>query len=153
MDLEPILDSFAAFFLKSNLTDAYAFNEDAIFESPANETDCEEGLCTGDTAARSHNGFHVQDDLSASASSGYGHCPEGIPVEFALLSILAAFGAAFGFLYRGLTLKTAGRRKREFGTFTFSSFMEETADYFWAGRLSMEEKTIGLYLEHCVNLI
>ena len=46
------------------------------------------------------------------ALSGYGgHCPEGIPVEFGLISILAAFGAAFGILYRVLTLKT-GRRKR-----------------------------------------
>ena len=72
--------------------------------------------------------------MVGAASSGYGHCPEGIPVEFALLSILAAFGVSFGLLYRGLTLKTAGRRKREFVPFTFSSFVEETADYIWAGR-------------------
>lgn len=140
MDLEPLLDIFAAFFLKSNLTDTFAFNEDAIYPTVRNETDCEDGNCLGSPSARSHNGFHAtfggsgQEDMYGAASSGYGHCPEGVPVEFALLSILAAFGAAFGFLYRGLTLKTAGRRKREFGTFTFSSFMEETADYFWAGR-------------------
>ena len=46
------------------------------------------------------------------AFSGYGgHCPEGIPVEFGLLTILAAFGVAFGILYRALTLKV-GRRRR-----------------------------------------
>ena len=49
------------------------------------------------------------------AASGSGHgggCPEGIPVELGLLSILAAFGVAFGVLYMALTLTTAGRRKR-----------------------------------------
>ena len=75
------------------------------------------------------------------ASSGYGHCPEGIPVEFALLSILAAFGVSFGLLYRALTLKVPGRRKREFAPFTFSSFAEETADLFWAGRDRNRNKT------------
>ena len=35
--------------------------------------------------------------------------PEGVPVEFALLSILAAFGLSFGILYRALTLQAAGR--------------------------------------------
>ena len=45
--------------------------------------------------------------------SGYGgDCPEGIPVEFGLLSILAAFGAAFGILYMALTIKLGGRKKR-----------------------------------------
>ena len=46
--------------------------------------------------------------------SGGGHssCPAGIPVEFALLSILAAFGVAFGVLYQALTIITGRRRKR-----------------------------------------
>ena len=54
-------------------------------------------------------------DLALAASgSGYGHseCPQGIPIEFALLSILAAFGAAFGILYVALTQQTMGRRRR-----------------------------------------
>ena len=53
-------------------------------------------------------------DLSAAASgSGHGgYCPEGIPVELGLLSILAAFGVAFGVLYIALTLTTGKRRKR-----------------------------------------
>ena len=72
--------------------------------------------------------------MFGAASSGYGHCPEGVPVELALLSILAAFGVSFGLLYRALTLKNPIRRKREFAPFTFSSFFEETADLFWAGR-------------------
>ena len=53
-------------------------------------------------------------DLSGAASgSGYGgYCPEGIPVELGLLSILAAFGVAFGILYIALTATTGRRRKR-----------------------------------------
>ena len=46
--------------------------------------------------------------------SGYGHqsCPAGVPVELALLSILAAFGVAFGVLYTALTQITGMRRRR-----------------------------------------
>lgn len=46
--------------------------------------------------------------------SGYGgDCPEGVPVEFGLLSILAAFGVAFGVLYMALTIQLGlGRKKR-----------------------------------------
>ena len=54
-------------------------------------------------------------DLAVAASGGgeYGSsCPEGIPVELALLSLLAAFGVAFGVLYTALTLQTMGRRRR-----------------------------------------
>ena len=59
-------------------------------------------------------------DLVA-APSGYGHdeyeygtihtsfCPDGLPLEFALLTLLAAFGVAFGVLYTALTLTTMGR--------------------------------------------
>ena len=47
------------------------------------------------------------------AASGLGHyCPEGIPVELGLLSILAAFGVAFGVLYIALTIATGRRKKR-----------------------------------------
>lgn len=47
--------------------------------------------------------------------SGYGgSCPEGIPVEFGLLSILAAFGVAFGVLYMALTIITGKRKKRSY---------------------------------------
>ena len=53
-------------------------------------------------------------DLFASPSGGgyISYCPEGIPVDFAFLSLLAAFGAAFGILYRALTLLT-GRKRRK----------------------------------------
>ena len=45
--------------------------------------------------------------------SGYGgECPEGIPVELGLLSILAAFGVAFGVLYTALTIQIGRRKKR-----------------------------------------
>ena len=59
--------------------------------------------------------MNVRQDLFGAASgSGLGghYCPEGVPVELGLLSILAAFGVAFGVLYMALTLTTAGRRKR-----------------------------------------
>ena len=69
------------------------------------------------------------------AASGHGgYCPEGIPAEFALLSILAAFGVAFGVLYRALTLTTGMARKRrdlqEFDIFMFSDIL---GDLTWAG--------------------
>ena len=62
--------------------------------------------------------------------SGGGHstCPSGIPVELALLSILAAFGVAFGVLYRALTLVTG---KRSAGYLVFDSPL---ADLFWSGK-------------------
>ena len=49
--------------------------------------------------------------------SGYGHqsCPAGVPVELALLSLLAAFGVAFGVLYTALTQITGRRRRRSVG--------------------------------------
>ena len=59
--------------------------------------------------------MNVRQDLFGAASgSGFGghYCPEGVPVELGLLSILAAFGVAFGVLYIALTLTTAGRRKK-----------------------------------------
>ena len=37
---------------------------------------------------------------------------QGVPIEIALLTILAAFGVAFGVLYRALTLITGRRRRR-----------------------------------------
>ena len=49
----------------------------------------------------------------AGALSGYGGgCPDGVPVEFGLLTILAAFGASFGILYRALTLTLGGRKRK-----------------------------------------
>lgn len=76
--------------------------------------------------------FPNRDDLVGAASGHGGYCPEGVPVEFALLSILAAFGVAFGFLYRALTLTTGKRKKREIGSFVFTSIL---GDFTWAGRI------------------
>ena len=72
----------------------------------------------------------------AAAASGYDDsCPEGIPAEFALLSILGAFGVAFGILYRALTLTTSMRRKRrnvkdKTSIFFFGDIIR---DLTWAG--------------------
>ena len=87
----------------------------------------------------------TQRDLSSSPSD-YGHdhyeptptsfCPDGVPLEFALLSLLAAFGAAFGILYVALTQAGGGRRKRsgETGEGSFLVFNTELADLLWTGR-------------------
>ena len=88
----------------------------------------------------------TQRDLDASPS-GYGHdhyeptptsfCPDGVPLEFALLSLLAAFGAAFGILYVALTQAGGGRRRRrEEGSFLV--FNTELADLLWSGRQSSQ---------------
>ena len=89
-----------------------------------------------------------QRDLDASPS-GYGHdhyeptptsfCPDGVPLEFALLSLLAAFGAAFGILYVALTQAGRRRRKRsgetgETAGGSFLVFNTELADLLWTGR-------------------
>ena len=80
---------------------------------------------------------------------GYGgYCPEGIPVEFALLSILAAFGVSFGILYRALTLKVAGRSSSrsvlnaeelgcnlgELGDLSSSLIFQYIPDLIWSGK-------------------
>ena len=58
--------------------------------------------------------------VAAASGGGYGHqsCPAGVPVELALLSILAAFGVAFGVLYMALTQITGRRRRRSVDTST-----------------------------------
>ena len=88
-----------------------------------------------------------QSDLAGAASgSGYGgYCPEGIPVEFALLSILAAFGVAFGILYRTFTLETGGRKKRSEAE-DYSEALQVAADYFWHGKTKLKEH---LNKNHC----
>lgn len=66
---------------------------------------------------------------------------QGIPVEFALLSILAAFGVSFGILYRALTLAIAGRKKRSAaaGSGTAATAQDATyhfADLLWFGKIN-----------------
>lgn len=80
-------------------------------------------------------------DLYGGASgSGYGSssCPEGIPVELALLSILAAFGVSFGLLYTALTLITGGRKKREDDHGIADNiriiWKNSVGDYLWYGK-------------------
>ena len=76
------------------------------------------------------------DDQLVAASGHGGYCPEGIPAEFALLSILAAFGVAFAVLYRALTLTTGGmKRKRRDASSEFDIFMfgDILGDLSWAG--------------------
>lgn len=84
-------------------------------------------------------------DLQAAASGGgYGHtsCPQGVPIEFALLSILAAFGVAFGILYTALTIITGRRRRKrsEQGDFDLSF---KFRDLLWSGKESLRRRTVG----------
>ena len=44
--------------------------------------------------------------------SAYG-CPEGIPIEQAILGIAGAAAAAFGILFRAVTQATATKRRRK----------------------------------------
>jgi len=69
------------------------------------------------------------------AGSGYGsYCPSGIPIELAICLLLAGWSAAFGILYRAVTLKTAGRRKRFANEISQEKEMEdEINDLFWLG--------------------
>ena len=104
-------------------------------------------------------------DISTWTSGYGGDCPEGVPVEFGLLSILAAFGAAFGILYMALTIKLGGRRRRsEAGTcdagsgtisgyygchlhnFVFGgedgSYWQQAADLLWHGEAKDKTQSV-----------
>ena len=79
-----------------------------------------------------------QADLQGAFSGGGGYCPEGIPAETAILAALAAFGVAFGILFRAVTVTTGGRKKRDtFDNDEPISFMDEIgdhmADLYWWG--------------------
>jgi len=79
-------------------------------------------------------------DLSGAASGYGGYCPEGIPVETAIFGILGAFGVAFGVLYRAVTIKTGGRRKRRDTKDEAVSPLDIIADFFWMGLEEFEDK-------------
>jgi len=81
-----------------------------------------------------------QADLSAAASGFGGYCPEGIPVETAIFGILGAFGVAFGVLYRAVTIKTGGRRKRRDTKDEVVSPLDKISDFFWMGLEEFEDK-------------
>ena len=78
------------------------------------------------------------------AASGDGHyCPEGIPVELGLLSILAAFGVAFGVLYIALTIATGRRKKR--------SLDSEVVETWGACEATDMQEFVGCKVEHLVG--
>ena len=94
-------------------------------------------------------------DVMYGSHSGGGHssCPAGVPVEFALLSILAAFGVAFGVLYQALTIITGRRRKRnavdseedvEREPEPEVGFVFRFADFLWLGKFYWQLHT-GIY--------
>jgi len=110
--------------------DTGPFNIQDEIPPRSNGSVCSEDYCLAEGEPR-------EGDLYGAASGG-GHCPEGVPVEFALLSLLAAFGVAFGILYRALTLTTGGRKKRNSSNFLI--FHTVLADLFWTGLEEFEEK-------------
>ena len=91
-----------------------------------------------------------ESDVLYGSHSGGGHssCPAGIPVEFALLSILAAFGVAFGVLYQALTIITGRRKKRDAGESETGDaetvpepevgFAFRFADFLWLGEFQRQ---------------
>ena len=83
----------------------------------------------------------VLEDLAA-AGDGYSshtsYCPDGVPLEFALLTLLAAFGAAFGVLYIALTMAGGGRGSSEGDASYGDSFLllgSHLADLAWSGMI------------------
>ena len=90
-------------------------------------------------ASTSRHCVERQADLEGTAS-GYGeyYCPEGIPIETALFLLLAASGLAFGALFRAITLKTGGRRKKRsnWEAKNYFSMFDLISDLIWYGRLS-----------------
>ena len=90
-------------------------------------------------ASTSRHRVERQADLEGTAS-GYGeyYCPEGIPIETALFLLLAASGLAFGALFRAITLKTGGRRKKRsnWEVENYFSMFDLISDLIWSGRLS-----------------
>ena len=75
----------------------------------------------------------------AASGSGYGmeDCEEGIPTEYALLSVLAAFAVAFGILYMASTTNT-GRKKREI------TISDQIQDILWMSKISLYVPTYNL---------
>ena len=67
---------------------------------------------------------------AASGHGGYSECEQGIPTETALLSLLAAFGAAFAILYMAATTNK-GRRKRHDTKIPIS---DQIADVLWMSK-------------------
>ena len=63
-------------------------------------------------------------------------------MEFALLSILAAFGVAFGILYRAVTFITGRRKRSIYDTVVYDEqvaqdFSAPFADLLWMGKPSL----------------
>ena len=105
-------------------------------KSPVEHTNGELGFSTKHRIER-------QADLEGTAS-GYGeyYCPEGIPIETALFLILGAAGLSFGALFRAITLKTGGRRRKRSNGESNDSYLENNPSLFelisdlsWSGRL------------------
>ena len=108
--------------------------EDEIVNSRVErQTDLHGAFSSGGGGGGLHGAF--------SSGGGYSTCPEGIPAETAILTLLGAFGLAFGILYRAVTLAGRRRKKRDIisnvGNIEPQSLMDEIsnhlADLYWWG--------------------
>ncbi len=84
-----------------------------------------------------------QADLVGAFSGYESSCPEGIPAEIAILTLLGAFGVTFGILYRAVTVATGGRKRRKKRADFFQNpppdsvwheFMNRCSDLYWIGK-------------------
>ena len=57
-------------------------------------------------------------------------CKDGVPMDFAVFTILAGFGVSFGILYRSLTLTTGARKSHG----TQNTKVGKIADIIWSGK-------------------
>ena len=70
-------------------------------------------------------------DLVAAASGYGGYCEQGVSIEIALLSLLAAFGVSFAILYMASTTNT-GRKKR-----SELSIFDQIQDIAWKSKIHL----------------
>ena len=78
----------------------------------------------------------------AVAASGYGHetyCPEGVPVEAALVAILGGFAASFGVLYTAITMITGAAKKKKRSE--AESVDDRLSDAVWMGMFLAEKES------------
>ena len=95
----------------------------------------------GSREPKQYFGYSLNSDLIdqnsdlIAAASGYGDtCEQGVSIEIALLSLLAAFGVSFAILYMASTTNT-GRKKREDVT-----VIDQIEDIMWMSKFTFKHR-------------
>ena len=81
-------------------------------------------------------------DLVAAASSYGGYCEQGVSIEIALLSLLAAFGVSFAILYMASTTNTGRRKRKKREDVTLTDQIE---DMIWMSKFTVH-RVLGAQL-------